>query len=76
MAKSKIKKIADDVRGDMVSFNRTNSGDEYDLTHPDAISDGDAHGKSELGNKDDINTRNSNITKNVFTANDEYSVDD
>jgi len=56
--------------------NSYNSNDEYNISNPNALSDGDEKGKGELndsvGGLTDIKTRQKSMVKNKYNANDQY----
>ena len=57
--------------------NEFTSNDEYVSGHPNALSDGDEHGKGEtetIGSATDIKKRKQLEAKNQFTQNDPYDI--
>jgi len=69
----RLEEINKDYRNENLVKNTFNNNDEYNEAHPNAISDGDEHGKEKLGSATDIKTRGSLLIKNKFTENKEYN---
>lgn len=80
MAKVTLKQIGDLRRPENISKNIYNESNQYDLSHPNALSDGDAKGRGEnngvIGTSIDIARRAANINKNRFNSANPYKVID
>lgn len=74
---SRLEEISEQYRKREVVRNDHGYNDEYSGTHPDALSDGDEHGKGEknnsVGSATDIKTREKQVVKNKFTYNKPYN---
>lgn len=74
---SRLVKISEEYRKNLVAKNTYNKNDVYSGTHPNALSDGDNRGKGEkngsVGSSDDIKARNEAKTKNKYTLNKPYN---
>lgn len=53
--------------------NKMSSKNEYNESHPNAISDGDEHGKADDGSLTDIKSREKMLSKNKFNSGKEYN---
>jgi hypothetical protein len=69
---------AEALRKTMLSSNRETPANPYSITHPDALSDGDALGRGEyrgsIGTSDDIKARRAQTSSNVYNEGNEYNV--
>ncbi len=74
---SRLEKNSIEFRKKEISRNEFNSNKEYNLAHPNALSDGDEHGKGELqgsvGGETDIKKRKELKAKNLYKENHEYN---
>ena len=73
---SRIEAESVGFRDKLIAKNDYGNDKEYNVSHPDALSTGDAQGKGEvngnIGNNTDIQMRAKLIAKNAFTPNREY----
>lgn len=74
---SRLEDISAQFRDQQVAKNPYNKNDEFDASHPNAISDGDNKGKGEnngqIGSADDIRLRHQQLVKNKYNKNNEYN---
>ncbi len=74
---SKLEDIGAVQRQSLAAKNTYNNNDEYNISHSNAVSNGDEKGKGEMngeaGSATDIKTRNTLITKNKFKNGKEYT---
>ena len=70
---SRLEEQGKEFREKLIVKNDHNSESEYNLSHPDAISDGDNNGKEALGSADDIAIRTKLIAKNKYNSNKDYN---
>jgi hypothetical protein len=63
-----LKQTAESVRTQITSFNeyKDNDGKRYDITHPNAKSDGDEKGRGELSPNGGVGTKIDKMTKNTL----------
>ncbi len=77
---TKLTDIGKIQRGIQISPNEIQSGNEYNESHPDAMSTGDEDGKGEnngqVGGTTDIKLRTTSNSKNIYGAGKEYNVTD
>lgn len=80
MGISKLKQIADAERPNQLKKNIYVEKNEYNSSHPNAISDGDDKGRGlnngNIGNRTDITQRKLQSSKNIYTEKNSYKVDD
>ncbi|NJO65272.1 MAG: hypothetical protein HC836_46400 [Richelia sp. RM2_1_2] len=73
---SRLETMSEEFRKKLIAKNDFTSNDEYNVSHKNAISDGDDHGKGEngglIGSATDIAARNKMLVKNKFSANNPY----
>lgn len=74
---SKLEDLSVPFRTCTITKNDYTNNDQYNAGSADALSTGDAQGKGEVngqvGNADDIKTRNALIAKNKFNLNKTYN---
>jgi len=73
---SRLEESSKQYRDNLISKNTYKEGDQYNVSHENALSDGDDKGKGEtntVGSKTDIDTRNTLMTKNMYNQNNEYN---
>ena len=74
---SRLQDISKQYRDREIARNDHNYNDEYSGTHPDALSDGDEHGKGQkeesVGGKTDIAERKEQTARNKYNYNREYN---
>ena len=75
---SKLKEIADKQREIQIVKNIYKGNDVYNISHPNALSDGDEKGKGELNNSigsaSDIISRESQMARNQYTKANPYDI--
>jgi hypothetical protein len=80
MAKSKVMEIGKIQFSKQTANSKFNTKNLYTISHPDALSDGDEHGKGpfkgSVGSKTDNLMRGNNIMQNAYNPNNHYRVDD
>lgn len=76
MALSKVKKIGNIQRPINTARNRFNEADNYDQSHTISPEGRDPDSSGQVGTSIDIVQRKTNVTRNLFTPNNQYSVDD
>jgi hypothetical protein len=72
---SRLLKNSPQYRDPLLAKNEFTNNDEYVVGHPNALSDGDEHGKGEtdtIGSATDIKKRQQLEAKNKYTLNDPY----
>ena len=74
---SDLEIIADQQRTEHIVKNIYNTGNEYSITNPNAVSDGDEKGRGEgedgsVGTITDIKTRIELLVKNIYNENFQY----
>lgn len=66
-------------RDQLVGKNTFGNNSEYSVSHPNALSDGDEHGKGEksgqVGSATDIAKKEQLIAKNLYNRNKPYNID-
>jgi len=74
---SRLEDISAGFRQNEIAKNTYDSNDPYNVSHVNALSNGDDLGKGEnngnVGSATDIKVRNSEIAKNKFNRNKEYN---
>ena len=74
---SRLEEINAPFRKENLARNDYDNNDQYTVSHPDALSDGDEKGKGEknnqVGGATDIKTRERLMTKNKYNKNREYN---
>lgn len=74
---SRLEEISKQYRDSLLVKNIYGNNDGYTSSHPNALSDGDEHGKGEksgsIGGATDIKTRSSLLVKNKYTSNNDYN---
>ena len=74
---SRLEELSLPFRKKLIAKNIYNENDKYEISHPNALSNGDEKGKGELngqvGGLTDIKTRESLLTKNIYNKNREYN---
>lgn len=75
---SRIEKRSKSTREALLAKNIFNTGSEYNVSHVNALSDGDEHGKGEkgssIGGLTDIKMRKTLLAKNMYNSGSEYNV--
>lgn len=74
---SRLLETSDQYRDPLLAKNTFTNNDEYRIGHPNALSDGDEHGKGEtetIGGLTDIITRDTLEAKNLYTQNKPYNI--
>jgi hypothetical protein len=73
---SRLETISKEFREKTLAKNAYSSNDDYGVSHPNAISDGDNKGKGEnngsVGSAADIQAREKSLVKNKFSPNKPY----
>ena len=73
---SRLEKNSVEFRKKEIARNTFNENKEYNSAHPNALSDGDEHGKGELnesiGGETDIKKRKELKAKNLYNENHQY----
>lgn len=73
---SRLLESGEEFRNNQISKNKYDKNTYYSESHPNALSDGDEFGKGELngsiGGITDIDQRNKQKVKNLYTSNKEY----
>lgn len=73
---SRLLENSEEFRKNQVAKNTYDKEDEFGISHPNALSDGDDKGKGEsdgtIGSKTDIENRRQMLTKNRFSYNKPY----
>ena len=74
---SRLEENSVQYRKKEIARNSYDSNDEYSVSHPNALSDGDEKGKGEknksVGGATDIKERNEQIARNRYNKNREYN---
>jgi len=74
---SKLEKSGAEFRKKEIARNEFDGNDEYSVSHPNAMSDGDEKGKGmnncQAGSLTDIKTRQKQIASNKYNSNREYN---
>lgn len=74
---SNLSRISVEFRNREIARNEFQTGDPYNIGHPNAQSDGDEKGKGEtttIGGKTDIQKRDWSQAKNKYSLNNPYSI--
>ncbi len=74
---SRLLENSEQYRQPLLSKHTSTNNDEYQIGHPNALSDGDEQGKGEtktIGSATDIEKRGHLKAKNKFTENDPYDI--
>ncbi|MFW6246995.1 MAG: hypothetical protein ACOC22_02370 [bacterium] len=75
---SRLLENSPEYRDAQISRNTFNKNDTYNVSHPDALSDGDEIGKGELnsqvGSLTDIKSKERMVAKNIYNQNNEYNI--
>ena len=73
---SRLETISAEFREKNLAKNSYSNNDDYNTSHPNALSDGDNKGKGEnngkVGSSADIQAREKSLTKNRFSPNKPY----
>ena len=76
---SNLTRISQQYRDREIARNEFQTGDPYNVGHPNAQSDGDEKGKGEknqsIGGKTDIQKREWSVAKNTYSRNNPYNID-
>lgn len=74
---SRIEKRSKSTREALLAKNIFNTGSEYNVSHVNALSDGDEHGKGEksgsIGGITDIKMRKTLLARNMYNSGSEYN---
>lgn len=74
---SRLLENSGEFRDKNIVRNTHNANDFYNVSHPNALSDGDELGKGEfngnIGNETDIKSRKTAKSKNLYNSNNEYT---
>lgn len=70
---SRIEEKSKEFRDKLIVKNDHGSDNEYSVSHPDAISDGDNYGKQSEGSAADIAMRKKLTVKNKYNSDKEYN---
>ncbi len=73
---SRLETVSKEFRDKNLAKNSYSNNDDYGVSHPNAVSDGDNKGKGEnngsVGSATDIEARSKSLTKNKFSPNKPY----
>jgi hypothetical protein len=71
---SRLEKNSKEYREQLIAKNnKINPSNPYNISHTSAVSDGDDFGKNPDGSQADIEARESLLSKNKYTRNNEYN---
>lgn len=75
---SRLLENSEEFRKQQITKNTYDKNNEFTVSHPNALSDGDAKGKGEdggtVGSSVDIQQRKTAATKNRYSLNDPYNI--